>query len=85
MNEQRIGELVYQASAAADEATNALNDDTGAWSYTWNDTYDRKFAELIIRECLEVIRLVPYQAGGPKFGDEFVYQAALAEHFKIEG
>ena len=53
MNE-RIRELAAQAEKLADEATNAYNDDTGNWRKVWNEVYDEKFAELIIRECAQV-------------------------------
>jgi len=51
MNE-RIRELAVQAEKLADEATNAYNDDTGNWRKVWNEVYDEKFAELIVRECM---------------------------------
>ena len=47
----RILELSVEAERLADEATNAFNDETGNWICTWNEVYDQKFAELIIREC----------------------------------
>jgi hypothetical protein len=52
MNE-RIRELAVQAEKLADEATNAYNDDTGNWRKVWNEVYDEKFAELIVRECVD--------------------------------
>jgi hypothetical protein len=52
MNE-RILELAVQAEKLADEATNAYNDDTGNWRKVWNEVYDEKFAELIVRECIK--------------------------------
>jgi hypothetical protein len=54
MNE-RIRELAVQAEKLADEATNAYNDDTGNWRKVWNEVYDEKFAELIVRECAELM------------------------------
>ncbi len=54
MNE-RIHELAVQAEKLADEATNAYNDDTGNWQKVWNKIYDEKFAELIVRECVDHI------------------------------
>jgi hypothetical protein len=55
MNE-RIHELAVQAEKLADEATNAYNDDTGNWQKVWNKIYDEKFAELLIRECIQAIQ-----------------------------
>ena len=43
-----------------------------------------KFAELIVRECVEVLRMVPYDCDGPEFGDEVVYQEAVKKHFGVE-
>jgi hypothetical protein len=54
MNE-RIRELAVQAEKLADEATNAYNDDTGNWRKVWNEVYDEKFAELIVKECRNAI------------------------------
>jgi hypothetical protein len=42
-----------------------------------------KFAELIVRECIETLRLVPYNSDR-EFGDEVIYQDAVKEHFGIE-
>ena len=41
-------------------------------------------AKLIIKECIEVLRLVPYEADGPEFGEEIVYQEAVKNHFGVE-
>ena len=42
-----------------------------------------KFAELIVAECNEVLRLVPYNSN-VEFGDEVIYQDAIKEHFGVE-
>jgi hypothetical protein len=42
-----------------------------------------KFAQLIVRECLETMRLVPYETDR-EFGDEVVYQEAVKKHFGVE-
>ena len=42
-----------------------------------------KFAELIVKECNEVLRLVPYNSN-VEFGDEVIYQDAIKEHFGVE-
>lgn len=52
----RIKELGEQAEKLADEATNAHNDYTGQWKHSWNDVYDQKLAELIIKECLQFVK-----------------------------
>ena len=44
-----------------------------------------KFAELIIKECVEAVRLVPYSAdNNEEFGDESVYQESIKQHFGVE-
>jgi hypothetical protein len=45
--------------------------------------FSEKFAELIVRECLEVLRLVPYDTDR-EFGDEVIYQDAVKKHFGVE-
>jgi hypothetical protein len=42
-----------------------------------------KFAELIVRECIEAMRLVPYESDR-EFGDEVIYQEAVKKHFGVE-
>ena len=43
------------------------------------------FAELIVLECVEVLRLVAYCADDkPDFGDEVVFQEAVKKHFGVE-
>ena len=58
----------------------------GAYGETeiyWEINVD-KFAELIVRECVEVLQMVPYDCDGPEFGDEVVYQEAVKKHFGVE-
>jgi hypothetical protein len=62
MNE-RIHELAVQAEKLADEATNAYNDDTGNWRKVWNEVYDEKFAELIVQECVAMIKGYEFALG----------------------
>jgi hypothetical protein len=42
-----------------------------------------KFAELIVKECIETLRLVPYNSDR-EFGDEVIYQEAIVKHFGVE-
>ena len=44
----------------------------------------KKFAELIIADCLEEIRLVPYYHDKVSFGDEVPFQEAIHNRFKDE-
>ena len=66
MNE-RIQEL-------AEQATSYNNSD--GWFFD-----KAKFAQLIVAECEEVLRLVPYNSDRD-FGDEAIYQEAIAKHFR---
>ena len=43
-----------------------------------------KFAELIVRECIEQLRLVPYGSDTIEFGEEVPYQDAIKKHFGVE-
>ena len=42
-----------------------------------------QFAELIVAECIEVLRLVPYEVDDLAFGEETVYQEAVKKHFGV--
>lgn len=50
----------------------------------WYTVFNKqKFAELIVKESLEVMRLVPYDTDR-EFGDEVIYQDAVKKHFGVE-
>jgi len=53
------------------------------WSHQANCLDAEKFAELIVAECIEVLRLVPYNSDRD-FGDEAIYQEAIDKHFGVE-
>ena len=74
MNE-RIKELLIHSEVFNKDGT-VLKDVTG---YELN-----KFAELIVRECIETLRLVPYSDSDKEFGDEVIYQDAIRKHFGVE-
>jgi hypothetical protein len=74
MNE-RIRELIKQM----DQAGLPYGDN----AMTVTDKDLEYFAELIVRECLEVLRLVPYDTDR-EFGDEVIYQDAVKKHFGVE-
>jgi hypothetical protein len=42
-----------------------------------------KFAELVVKECVETLRLVPYNSDR-EFGDEVIYQDAVKKHFGVK-
>jgi hypothetical protein len=77
MNE-RIRELTKKAEMLTDEATNAFNDDSGNWPYIWNEVYDEKFAELIIKETMQV---VANQLPSNQYLD---VAHAVIEHFRVK-
>jgi hypothetical protein len=79
MNE-RIKELAKQAETLTDEATNAFKDDTGNWQNIWNEVYDEKFAELIVRECASKAWFAE-QYG---IGDGTPVSKQIKEHFGVE-
>ena len=43
-----------------------------------------KFAELIVKECIEAVRLVPYHSLDVDFDEEVMYQDAIRKHFGVE-
>jgi hypothetical protein len=43
-----------------------------------------KFAELIVKECIETLRLVPYNSPSIEFDEEIPYQEAIRKHFGVE-
>jgi hypothetical protein len=79
MNE-RIRELSNRAWAYAEsyDYTNAKDQQV-----EFCDILEEKFAELIVRECIETLRLVPYSSDRD-FGDEEIYQEAIYKHFGVE-
>jgi hypothetical protein len=79
MNE-RIQKLYDQADKFAKE--NRTQTISGPGN-NYFELFHEKFAELIVRECNEVLRLVPYNSN-VEFGDEVIYQDAIKEHFGVE-
>ena len=77
MNE-RIKELWDKAAQAAAAYPSGQNN---SWETQVN--FMEKFAELIVKECIETLRLVPYNSDR-EFGDEVIYQGAIRKHFGVE-
>jgi hypothetical protein len=73
MNE-RIKELIDQINQLPYQDGDAMTVTSGDLA---------KFAELIVRECVETLRLVPYNSDR-EFGDEAIYQERLKKHFGVE-
>lgn len=70
----RIQELSTQAMQYATKST------TMPAGFYSREIFEQKFAELLISECLEVLRLVTYEVD-IDFGSEEVFQEALKKHF----
>ena len=45
---------------------------------------EKRFAELIVKECVETLRLVPYNSLSIEFDEEIPYQEAIRKHFGVE-
>ena len=79
MNE-RIRKLALQAMTAT---TNKFSADREWSADEWRDFYDAKFAELIVRECIEQCSYIPDSS---EDWDKGVKWAAnqIAQHFGVE-
>jgi hypothetical protein len=78
MNE-RIKELISQAQKEV-WGNSPYN---GSPEFEGYELDAEKFAKLIVRECIETLRLVPYDTD-QEFGDEVIYQNAVRKHFGVE-
>lgn len=43
-----------------------------------------KLVNLVVKECIEVLRSVPYNSPLIEFGEEIPFQYALKKHFGVE-
>ena len=50
----------------------------------WDMPECKKFVELIVKECIEAVRLVPYHSLDVDFDEEVIYQDAIRKHFGVE-
>ncbi len=85
MNE-RIKELAEQAEKLADEHTKAFTDGTGEWKRSWNEVYDEKFAELIVKECVGICEC-EWNGDADTFAASEAYNEcadAIKEHFGVK-
>jgi len=78
---ERIKQLAEQAEILITEVGAFHNTPHGA--YQLQEQHIKKFAELLVRECIETMRLVPYESDR-EFGDEIIYQEAVKKHFGVE-
>jgi hypothetical protein len=87
MNE-RIRELAEQAWDDTKEKFGSFVDDGGEVDFTFLHEWTEKFAELIVRECVEVcgsvaaVRAGYHDADGRDTADSCGYQ--IKEHFGVE-
>ena len=77
----RIKELAVQAMTAT---TNKFSADREWSADEWRDFYDTKFAELIVKECMQVAS--PNYMSTPEDSVYYVEQAInrIAKHFGVE-
>ncbi len=76
---KRIQELAEQARDYADDTYKNFSNNSG-----WFELYNEKFAELIVRDCMEVAS--PNYMSTPEDSVYYVEQAIdrIAEHFGVE-
>ena len=73
---QRIQELIEQAEKYAEEKSTWRGDNT-EWRNEFEGIFKEKFAELIVRECIQAVDNV----GG--YNEEF-HMNAIKAHFGVE-
>lgn len=78
MNE-RIKELAIPAFCRTEYDNGTIHE-----CYEFSTDELEKFAALIVGECVEALRLVPYSEDAVQFGEETVYQDAVKKHFGVE-
>lgn len=67
----------------ADRAWRYADDNSRDGDETHGRLYRDKFAELIVKECVDTLRLVPYTTDR-EFGDEAIYQEAVLKKFGLK-
>ena len=77
MNE-RIKELSGQAWLHARAIYGDYLTDSGKANHDFFDTFDKKFAELIVQECIDIV------AAGGEFASRPKLVEKLQEHFGVE-
>ena len=83
-----MNERIKQLSEQAEKYT----DDNFKGEPVWSEVYEQKFAELIVRECIEQIKTQGIGASSEDYGDyEIGFNAGLfhalrttKEHFGVE-
>ena len=80
-----MSELINKLARQAFEPINAISSEGVADWYTFNHTwfqlYNKRFAELIVRECADIA----YEYDAPKLsGPGMIIAGRLEEHFGVE-
>ena len=92
MNE-RIVKLITEADAYAWTIAEKYVPECGEVNYLWEDAFRKKFAELIVRECINKIETHEIPVGNSAAGEmacEWTYAALkeirdeIKEHFGVE-
>ncbi len=68
MNE-RIVKLISEADAYASTIVEKYTPDSGEVSYLWEDAFRKKFAEMIVKECVQQCESVGELAEQTNFGE----------------
>jgi hypothetical protein len=76
MNE-RIVKLISEADAHARSIADKYSPDSGEVSYLWEDAFRKKFAELIVQECVDFTNT--YNVNGKS-----IVGQVIKEHFGVE-
>ena len=76
----RIQQLAKQARAWVNDTNNVAPDIEYVF---YKDAYDKKFAELIVKECIDIIS--PYAIRMSKPGEEYLHPIQeIKQHFGVE-
>jgi argininosuccinate lyase len=77
--DSKMNERIKELASEAEDYADSIVDQGGEF----HEAYTKKFAKLIVKECIETMRLVPYESDR-EFGDEIIYQEAVKKHFGVE-
>ena len=82
MNEQ-IVKLITEADAYACTIAEKYVPECGEVSYLWEDTFRKKFAELIVGECAQVC-LAQRDPGNLNYKPSVKFAEAVKQHFGVK-
>ena len=75
---QRIQELALEAFQPINDITTEGVADRNTFDQAWFKLYNKKYAELIVRECIDIVGVGGEFASRPKLVEK------LQEHFGVE-